>query len=44
VSETVPELRLCAWAAVELVKLANVARLATPAAAPRIAMLATTLM
>ena len=44
VIETVPEVRLCACALVELVKLANVARLATPAAAPRIATLTTTLM
>jgi hypothetical protein len=37
VIETVPELKFCDWAAVELVKLANVPNPATPAATATIA-------
>ena len=40
VSETVPELRFCACADVELVKLAKVPSPAMPAATPRIAIVA----
>src|SRR5260370_17113701 len=44
VIETVPDVRLWAWALVELVKLPNVARLATPPPFPRIPTPPTTLI